>query len=463
MACRVLSVGGDALYDRIRDVLPAEGFDVRSAKVPAELHRLLRRLRPDVVVLDSASSDTHLADLLSDALHEEPDAPVLLILGSEQVASFADLAGFHARQVYPRPIALEELSPAILGAHATRRVRRRHRSLTLQHLREEPDPFVGESAAVRSLEEQARRAAQINAPLLIFGETGTGKGVLARWIHRNGPRAPENFVALNCAGLSRELLESELFGHLKGAFTGAVVAKVGLIESADGGTLFLDEVADMDPAIQPKLLTVLEENWLRRLGEVTEREVDVRLIAASSRDVLELVEEGAFRAELYYRISTLVLRCPPLRERPEDVPALVESLLERLGRELARKAEISGAAVAALQAYSWPGNIRELRNVLERALLASHEATIRPEALQLQARPTPTTSSIPHGLFGSTLAEMEQYLIGRVLSEERGRVEAAARRLGIPRSTLYHRIKTLGLRLADYRGGPAPRDPAAGS
>jgi len=463
MACRVLSVGGDALYDRIREMLPAEGFDIRRVGEPAELYRLLQRLRPDVVVLDSASSATDLADLLSGALREEPDAPVVLILGSAQVASFADLAGFHERQVYPRPIALSELSPAILGVHATRRVRRRHRSLTLQHLREEPDPFVGESAGIRSLEEQARRAALTNAPLFILGETGTGKGVLARWVHRNGPRAPENFVALNCAGLSRELLESELFGHLKGAFTGAVAAKVGLIEMADRGTLFLDELADMDPAVQPKLLTVLEENWLRRLGDVTEREVDVRLITASSRDLRDLVEEGTFRAELYYRVSTLVLRCPPLRERSEDLPALVAPLLERLGRELGRTTEISSAALRALQAYSWPGNIRELRNVLERALLASREETIRPETLQLQARPSPTTSSIPLGLAGSTLAEIEQQVIERALSEERGRVEAAARRLGIPRSTLYQRIKTLGLHLADYRAEPAPRHPTADS
>jgi DNA-binding NtrC family response regulator len=459
MACRVLSVGGDALYDRIREMLPAEGFDVRRVGAPPELRRLLRRLRPDVVVLDSASAATDLADLLSEALREEPDAPVVLILGSEQVASFADLAGFHARQVYPRPIALSELTPAILGVRATRRVRRRHRSLTLQHLREQPDPFACESAGIRSLEEQARRAALTNAPVLVLGETGTGKGVLARWIHRNGPRTPENFVALNCAGLSRELLESELFGHLKGAFTGAVAAKVGLIELADGGTLFLDELADMDPAVQPKLLTVLEEGWLRRLGDVTEREVDVRLITASSRDLRDLVEEGTFRAELYYRISTLVLRCPPLRERSEDLPALVESLLGRLGREIGRTAEISSAALKALQAYSWPGNIRELRNVLERALLASHEEMIRPEALQLQARPSPTTSSIPLGLAGPTLAEVEQQVIEHALSEERGRVEAAARRLGIPRSTLYQRIKAFGIHLATYRAAPDPRQP----
>jgi transcriptional regulator with PAS, ATPase and Fis domain len=304
------------------------------------------------------------------------------------------------------------------------------------------DPFLGESAAMRQLADDARRFLTSDSPVLIRGETGSGKGVLASWLHQNGPRSEEAFVDLNCATLSKDLLESELFGYEKGAFTGAVAAKQGLLDVAHRGTLFLDEIGDVDAAVQPKLLKVLEEKRYRRLGDVRDRQVDVRLIAATHQDLGRLVREGRFRSDLYYRVSTIPLVVPPLRERPEDLPLIAQRLLDDLGGDLARGAvTLSAEALAALRTYSWPGNVRELRNVLERAVLLSEDRVLSRRDLRFE----PGAAEDAVSELGLTLDELERRHIERVLQAEQGRVEAAARRLGIPRSSLYQKIKRMGL------------------
>ncbi|MGH7823481.1 MAG: sigma 54-interacting transcriptional regulator [Candidatus Binatia bacterium] len=273
------------------------------------------------------------------------------------------------------------------------------------------------------------------------GETGTGKGVLAAWLHEHGPRAEEAFVDLNCAGLSRDLLENELFGHEKGAFTGANAAKLGLVEVAHRGTLFLDEIGDVDPTVQPKLLKVVEERRFRRLGEVCDRRVDIRLISATHQDLESLVRENGFRRDLYFRINTLPLFIPPLRERGEDVLLLAAVILGNIGADLGRgEMRLAPEAAEALLGYPWPGNIRELRNVLERAVLLSEGDTLRRKDLRFQAQGAGDASSDDSRL---TLAELERRHIERVVREEDGHVERAARRLGIPRSTLYEKLKKL--------------------
>jgi transcriptional regulator with GAF, ATPase, and Fis domain len=267
--------------------------------------------------------------------------------------------------------------------------------------------------------------------------------VLARWLHDHGPRAEEAFVDLNCASLSRELLESELFGHEKGAFTGAVAAKEGLLEVAHRGTLFLDEIGDVDAAVQPKLLKVLEEGRFRRLGDVRDREVDVRLVAATHQDIAEAVRDKRFRSDLYFRISALPLVIPPLRERPEDVAVLAETLLARIGADMGRpELTLSEEAVAALQDYGWPGNTRELRNVLERAAILSRGQVLVPRDLRFNAALEGASPAADSRL---TLEEVERRHIERVLGEESGHVERTARRLGVPRSSLYERIKRLAI------------------
>jgi len=281
-----------------------------------------------------------------------------------------------------------------------------------------------------------------DSPVLILGETGVGKSVLARWLHARSQRVDAAFVDLNCASLSRELLETELFGHEKGAFTGATGAKQGLLEVAHGGTLFLDEIGDVDPAVQPKLLTVLEEGRFRRLGDVRDREVDVRLVAATHQDLAAAVREKRFRGDLFFRISALPLAVPPLRERAEDIPVLARALLARIAADLGRgELSLSEEAHDALRAYSWPGNTRELRNVLERAAILGRGQVLEARDVRFPA-PFEAPGTDDSRL---TLEEVERRHIARVLDEEGGHVERAARRLGVPRSSLYERIRRLGI------------------
>jgi DNA-binding NtrC family response regulator len=311
--------------------------------------------------------------------------------------------------------------------------------------RAEIDPFLGTSPAIRSLAEQARKLLDAESPILIQGETGTGKGVLAAWLHRRGTRAKEAFVDLNCAGLAREFLESELFGHEKGAFTGAIARKQGLLEIAHGGTVFLDEIGDVDPQVQPKLLKVVEERRFRRLGDVRERYVDIRLIAATHADLAALAREGRFRSDLYFRISAIPLFVPPLRERGDDVLILARSLLNRIAADLGRSVpSLEPDAERALLDYHWPGNVRELRNILERALLLGEGRPIGRDAMRFDAIgacPAVADASL-------TLHDLERRHIERVLGDTGGKVAEAARRLGIPRSTLYQKLKDYGLTMS---------------
>ena len=306
------------------------------------------------------------------------------------------------------------------------------------------DPFVGSSRLIRELSEQAHKVAGCDSPVLLQGATGTGKGMLARWLHAHSARANQPFVDVNCAGLSCELLEAELFGHENGAFSGASAAQSGLFELDHRGTIFLDEVMDIDPRVQPKLLRILEKNRSRRLGEVCERSLDVRFLAATQGDLNQLVEEKRFRSDLYFRINTIRLVLPPLSRRPEDIPALCECILARVAKTAGLTCpSLSPAALRLLQEYSWPGNVRELRNVLERALVLGFGPVLRPEHLSFE-RDMSVLSADPGSL---TLTDLEKLHIRRVLQEEHGRVQVAARRLGIGRSSLYKKIKDYDIAL----------------
>jgi DNA-binding NtrC family response regulator len=301
------------------------------------------------------------------------------------------------------------------------------------------DPFLGASPAIVRLRKMAARITSSQSPVLIEGETGSGKGVLARWIHQNGPRARRPFLDLNCAGLSRELLESELFGHQRGAFTSATSAKQGLLEVADGGTVFLDEIGDMDLQVQSKLLKVLEERVFRRLGDVRDRAVDMRLISATHRELHQLVHEQRFRGDLYFRVNIVRLKIPPLRQRVEDIDPLSKHVLRSIARQRGyQPIGLSAAAMKMLRAYAWPGNIRELRNVLERALLLAETDVLDAEHLQFESRAPAVEFAVQ---YPGTLKQMERAYIRHVLEAESGSVERAARRLGIPRSSLYNKMR----------------------
>jgi DNA-binding NtrC family response regulator len=438
---RVLIIDTDpVLRYGICSFLAAQGHIVSEAANCRDAQLLLQRLRPHVVVLDLYLPNGDTPELLRLAKSMEPKVPVLLLAGRDGSETRARALSNGADQVLPKPVDLGQLHAVLLRLLAQPKRPEAPIAPGARSQRECLDPFIGTSVAVRRLREIANRVLSSESPILLQGETGAGKGVLANWIHRNGPRAEQPFLDLNCAGLSRELLESELFGHEKGAFTSAVSAKPGLLEVANHGTVFLDEIGDIDLQVQPKLLKVLEDRVCRRLGEVRDRAVDIRLISATHRELLDLVRQQRFRSDLYFRVNIVYLQVPPLRDRTDDIAPLAEHLVRSIARQRGQPPmRISGAAMAALERYSWPGNIRELRNVLERAAVITGHDGVKPEHLHLQAASDsgPSRSVSMSG----TLKQMERAYIHHVLDDEGGSIERTARRLGIPRSSLYNKMK----------------------
>ncbi|MGH9968535.1 MAG: sigma-54-dependent transcriptional regulator [Pyrinomonadaceae bacterium] len=423
----------------IRDFLELQGYEIDEAESCRDAQDIFRTSRPDIVIADYMLPDGTALDLLPRLKEINPDIPLLILTahGSIDLAVRAIKEG--AEQFLTKPLELPALMVILKRLLENQRNRHKQLASRSREVRRAVDPFIGVSASIRALAEQAKKILATESPILILGETGTGKGVLARWLHENSPRAEEAFVDLNCAGLSRELLETELFGHEKGAFTSATSSKQGLFEVAHRGTIFLDEIGDVDLQIQPKLLKVLEDKRFRRVGDVRDRQVDVRLIAATHQDIGELVREKKFRDDLYFRVSTIPLAFPSLRERIEDIPIMAEYLLDKLSTDLGRgEFELEPDCIKALQTYSWPGNVRELRNVIERAVLLSEQKTIRFKDLHFDGHAGRPAAYLDSSL---TLNELEKQHIERVLREEQGRVERAATRLGIPRSSLYQKIK----------------------
>jgi len=435
----------------VRDFLERRGYDVEEADCLEEARLRLVQTRPDAVILDHLLPDGGAVQALAGLRELDPEAVILVLTGHGSIELAVEAIKQGAEQFLTKPIEMPALEEVLERSLETRRLRRHQAAARERSARDDVDPFLGDGAAIRSLREAAMQALGTDSPILVLGETGSGKGVLARWLHAHGPRREEAFVDLNCAGLSRELLDSELFGHARGAFTGAVQDKQGLLEIAHRGVLFLDEIGDMDPQIQAKLLKVLEEKTFRRLGEVRQRRVELQLVAATHHDLQRQHQAGQFRSDLYYRISTIPIRVPPLRERRQDLPLLAADLLRRLAADLKRgPVELSAAALERLSRHAWPGNVRELRNVLERALLAATGPRL--DAADLRFDPVAETAALPAASADATLDEMEEAQIRRALSEERGQVTAAAQRLGVPRSTLYVKLKTYRIDPAYYRG-----------
>jgi len=337
--------------------------------------------------------------------------------------------------------------------------------------------IVGTSRALESALALVERVAPTPSAVLVLGETGTGKELIARAIHNLSPRYDRPLITLNCAAIPHDLLESELFGHEKGAFTGAIAQKIGRFEMADKGTLFLDEVGDIPPALQPKLLRLLQEQEFERLGSGRTHRVDVRLVAATNRDLTKMVDRGEFRGDLYYRLNVFPISVPPLRERSEDIPALVEYFVEMFGRRLGKQVDsIPLETMAAFQSYSWPGNIRELQNLVERAVILADDRVL---ANPLGAAPPQTAANAPQTIAnaaGTTkLRDLERAFIAQTLEEVGwviGGPKGAAAKLGLRRTTLLHRMKKLQIKrplrtderlklpLTDQNHGP-DRDQAA--
>jgi formate hydrogenlyase transcriptional activator len=326
------------------------------------------------------------------------------------------------------------------------------------HNRRRFEQIIGRSAALETVLEEVGRVAPTDSTVLVEGETGTGKELIAHAIHNLSSRCGRAFIRLNCAAIPLDLLESELFGHERGAFTGAIAQKIGRFELADKGTLFLDEVGDIPPALQPKLLRVLQEQEFERLGGTRTHQVDVRLVAATNRDLAEMVKRGEFRTDLYYRLNVFPLKLPPLRARREDIPELVRHFVEVLGRRLGRQIEhIPAETMAALSSYHWPGNIRELQNLIERAVILSNSGVL-PNPL-----PAAGTRPVAISTAAATLKDSERAMILHTLQATAwviGGPNGAAAKLGLKRTTLICKMQKLGISRPVLQSSPELIEPA---
>ena len=428
--------------------------------------------RPGAVVTDLRLPDGDALDLLPRLRTIDPSVPIFIVTGHGTIDVAVQAVKAGAEDFLTKPIDLQALSSLVSKAFERRRAMRSGKRAK-----------VGEaglqlrSATMQRIDEQVEKLRAADCAVLLLGETGTGKSLLARRIHAVGARNTGPFVDINCAGLSKDFVETELFGHERGAFTGAHATKQGLLDAANGGTLFLDEIGDVDVQVQPKLLKVLEEKRFRRMGDVRERSVDVRLVAATHHDLLGAVSLGRFRADLFYRISTVTITVPPLRDRREDLMPFAGYMLTQLG---AGDVELAQDAKEALIEHDWPGNLRELKNVLERSLLQRSGPVVHAKDLRFDtpsrsrmhaalpyspappSQPGPPSGPVSSGPSSRTLSEVEKEHIVAALTAEHGRVEPAARRLGIPRSTLYQRIKDYGLATAAFRRVVVEEPPDSG-
>jgi DNA-binding NtrC family response regulator len=449
MATIVVADDDRAIRKIVRDRLTAAGHAVATAENGRETLALIEKLDPDLALLDVQMPELDGFAVL-DALARRESPPLVIVItahGSIEAAVRAMKAGAH--DFLQKPFEAAQLEHIVEKALATERLQRdvgrlRGEIATRHTL------VTGTSARMREVLALAQRAAVSDATILLTGESGTGKEVVARTIHAASRRADGPFVALNCAALSAELVESELFGHEKGAFTGADRTKPGRIELAAGGTLFLDELGELQPALQAKLLRVLQEREYERVGGTRALRADVRLIAATNRDLDAAVAAGTFRQDLYYRVKVVALKLSPLRERRDDIEPLAEHFLARFAREAGREPpRLDDGALALLQSYDWPGNVRELANVIERCIVlgATDVVTVdcMPDELH-EAAPSLPSAAVTSGGYHDAVAAAKRAILRSALDAEGGHQTRAAKRLGLTQPYLARLLKNLQIR-----------------
>lgn len=414
--------------------------------------------RFDIVVTDLEMPGASGIDVLK-GCRAEPESPeVLVVTGHATVRSAVEAMRLGAFDYLAKPLNPEELLHRVGQAAEVRRMKRKIGALGGEVRRRHGlAPPIGDSPAMREFLAQARRVAASSTTALILGETGTGKDVVARHIQSTGPRADRTYLTINCAALPDNLFESELFGHGRGAFSGALTAKRGLFEQADGGTLFLDEVGSLASTAQAKLLRVLEDGRVRRLGENTENRVDVRILASSNRDLPRAVDAAQFREDLFFRLSVVTLRIPPLRERAADIEPLAQHFLAESCRRLGKLRVFAPETMRFLQSYSYPGNIRELRYGIEEAVILSGDEVLRPGDFAFSRRASDRAARGPSAALPEAVrrlpprAQITPELLQRVLREQGGNRVRAARALGISRATLYRMLDRV-----EAEGNPPP-------
>jgi DNA-binding NtrC family response regulator len=447
-------------------VLKQEGYDLILADSGEEGIRLLNNGgRIDLIVTDLQLGHSSGLDVLEAAKRLLPDVPVLIITGFGTVKSAVEAMQKGAYDYISKPVDHDELKIVIARALEARRLSQDYHALQAGlHEQFGFERIVGRSKALEAVKRLAKEVARTDVTVLITGESGTGKELLARAIHYAGPRAAGPLVAVNCAGIPETLLESELFGYEKGAFTDAKKAKPGRFQLADQGTLFLDEIGEMSPAAQAKLLRVLEDHTVEPLGGTHGVKVDIRVIGATNQDLAELIKKGKFREDLYYRFNVCPLHIPPLRERREDISDLLEAFLATTCRERGlRLRGVSPDALAILQRHHWPGNVRELHNVVEWITMSCREGDITPEHLPSALRTSsesPASAASPSApvsllSFGLSVEEVEKAMLKEALEKTGGNVSEASRLLKVTRNTLRYRMAKYHLSDPDEKPGGA--------
>jgi DNA-binding NtrC family response regulator len=443
-----------ALREAIAERLADHGFIVEQAASGEDAVARLADFAFDIIITDLRLPGVDGRAVLDAALERYPDIIAIIITGFGTVKDAVDAIKQGAADFITKPFQFDALLHVLRSALEQRRLRSENAYLRSQlEERYRIDGLVGRSGAMRNLFQLLETVAGTSSTVLITGETGTGKELAARAIHHNSSRRSSRFVAINCSAIPETLLEAELFGHVRGAFTGAVGARQGRLEQAHKGTLFLDEVATMSPALQAKLLRVLQEREFERVGDSHTVKIDVRIIAATHSELSKMVADGSFREDLYYRLNVIPVQLPPLRERREDIPLLVQHFLQKLGADYIppRTVTMSQEAMRRLMAYSWPGNVRQLENVVERALTFSQgRAQIEIADLGPEVEALPNTGDGTDDWFPDEGIDLERYmegieltLIKRSLERTQGNKVRAARLLNLKRTTLIEKLKRL--------------------
>ena len=444
----ILVVDDDkSICNLLKSVLQMEGYSHRVANSGEEARKRIASERFDILISDIYLGDDSGLNLLSEMKQVNPDAEVVIMTAHGSVETAVTAVHNGAFDYISKPFAVDEVLDIL------KRIEEKFelvKGTTLGPELAEAMPntkIIGSSPRMVEVYKKLARVAAVDSPVLILGESGSGKELVAREIHVNSRRSGAEFVVINCGALTETLLEAELFGHEKGAFTGANNTRKGLLESAVGGTLFLDEISETSLSFQVKLLRVIQEHEIRRVGANETTQVDIRVIAATNRDLREMVRNNQFREDLFHRLNVFTIALPPLRDRGNDIPLLASYYLKFFSDKYAKTARLAADAIEAMRAYPWPGNVRELRNLMERAVTFNDTGVIQESELEFgePERDEPVTVSLPPSDVPYSLDEMERDHIIRVLRQTGGNKKKTAEILGIERRTLYNKAKRLGI------------------